>query len=551
MYFISTLFLFIIALLSLAESSSPAEFMESINGYRSACKKLGWEPKQGCTSVGHVIAFHAAIKFRLRNVPVNTIIKFEDVLLNKGNGYDPKTGVFTAPEEGVYFFEWTFISTRKSTVYVEAVVDGARKASTCVNDQQSYHVSTSGHLLYELKKGNKVWIRTFYVKAGYMHADKYTYFSGYKITLTTVLLVLHTTFSVSESLTPSKFIKDFNGYMSVCQRAGWEPRKGCSPVGHVIAFHAAIKSRLRNVPVNTIIKFEDVLLNNGNGYDPKTGVFTAPEDGVYFFQWTFISTRKSTVFLETMVDGVRKVSTCVQDQQSNHVSTSGHLLYELKKGNKVFKFSFSLLKGLLPLQISKADSKLQRASAKERMMWTPLVPTFLILLITLSIVRASSPDEFMGDMNGYRSACKKLGWEPMRDCTANHVIAFHANIKSHLNDVPINTTIKFNNVQLNKGEAYDPETGIFTAPEEGVYSFAWSFLSKQGGTVYIAATVNKIDRAHTCIGIQQSQYISTSGNLIFELMKGNKVWIRVWHIPATFIHGGYYTYFSVSKINSF
>ncbi|XP_062596086.1 heavy metal-binding protein HIP-like [Saccostrea cucullata] len=186
------------------------------------------------------------------------------------------------------------------------------------------------------------------------------------------------------------------------------------------------------------------------------------------------------------------------------------------------------------------------------MMMKPIVSTVMVLVVVaLSSVRASSPNEFMGDMNGYRSACKKLGWEPKQDCTANHIIAFYANIKSHLTNVPVNTTIQFNNVQLNRGGAYDPETGIFTAPEEGVYSFAWNFLSTKGGTVYIAATVDNFDHAHTCIGNQQSQYISTSGQLIYELKKGNKVWIRVWHVPATFIHGGYYTYFSGSKINSF
>ncbi|XP_061186954.1 complement C1q-like protein 3 [Saccostrea echinata] len=164
-----------------SETSSPSEFIKDFKGYMSACAEIGLKPKKGCSSTTPVIAFHAAIKSDLRNVPVNTIIKFDDVLLNKGNGFNPKTGVFTAPEDGVYFFQWTFISTRKSTVYVEAVVDGVRKASTSVNDQQSIHISTSGHLLYELKKGNKVWIRTLHVTAGYMHANKYTYFSGYRI----------------------------------------------------------------------------------------------------------------------------------------------------------------------------------------------------------------------------------------------------------------------------------------------------------------------------------------------------------------------------------
>lgn len=174
----------------------------------------------------------------------------------------------------------------------------------------------------------------------------------------------------------------------------------------------------------------------------------------------------------------------------------------------------------------------------------------LCIYALMQNIQATSPSQFIEDINGYRRACKSIGWEPKQDCVAYNVIAFHANLKSHLNNVPVNSTIKFENVQLNKGNGYDPITGIFTAPEDGVYSFSWSFLSQAGGTVYIAGVVDNADHAHTCIETQQSKFINTSGHLLYELRKGNKVWIRTWHIPATFIHGGFYTYFSGSKINS-
>ncbi|XP_062590229.1 complement C1q-like protein 3 [Saccostrea cucullata] len=164
------------------EPSSPLDFIKNVDSYASVCHKIGFKRLKGCSeNDDNVIAFHAALKYNLQDVPVNTTIKFEDVLLNKGKAYDPKTGIFTSPVDGIYFFEWTFMSKRRATLSLQAVVDGLGKASTCVNDQGSYHVSTSGHLLFELKKGSKAWIRTFTTKADFLYANTYTFFTGHKI----------------------------------------------------------------------------------------------------------------------------------------------------------------------------------------------------------------------------------------------------------------------------------------------------------------------------------------------------------------------------------
>lgn len=83
--------------------------------------------------------------------------------------------------------------------------------------------------------------------------------------------------------------------------------------------------------------------------------------------------------------------------------------------------------------------------------------------------------------------------------------------------------MKFENVQINKGNGYDPKTGVFTAPEDGVYSFAWSILTKTGSIVYIAAVVDDVNHAFTCIDNQKSKWINSSGHLLNQLKKGNKV----------------------------
>ena len=114
-------------------------------------------------------------------MPTNTILKFDNVRLNHDGGYNPKTGIFIAPADGVYSFTWAFLSNNGGNVYVAAMVDNVAQVKSCIYKQTSYHISTTGHLLTELKKGNKVWLQIIWIPATYIHGDNYTYFSGYRL----------------------------------------------------------------------------------------------------------------------------------------------------------------------------------------------------------------------------------------------------------------------------------------------------------------------------------------------------------------------------------
>ena len=73
--------------------------------------------------------------------------------------------------------------------------------------------------------------------------------------------------------------------------------------GKTIALHAILSKQLTNVQTNTIIRFDRALVNERNGYDPNTGKFTAPVDGVYSFSWTYHTNRGSNAYLGGYVDG--------------------------------------------------------------------------------------------------------------------------------------------------------------------------------------------------------------------------------------------------------
>ncbi|XP_052791904.1 complement C1q-like protein 4 [Mya arenaria] len=56
---------------------------------------------------------------------------------------------------------------------------------------------------------------------------------------------------------------------------------------------------------NEAIKFDRILLNEGNGYNAYTGAFTAPVTGIYLFSYHFDSTK--TTFVRLVVNGVNEV----------------------------------------------------------------------------------------------------------------------------------------------------------------------------------------------------------------------------------------------------
>lgn len=126
---------------------------------------------------GKAIVFHALLSKRLKNVPKDTIIKFENVEVNEGNGYNPTTGKFTAPVDGFYSFLWTYHIPR-SEVYLYGYVNGKIRAKT--GSRPSNWQNTSGHFVGKLKKGDQFWIESFHGTAPFIHED-YTYLSGYKI----------------------------------------------------------------------------------------------------------------------------------------------------------------------------------------------------------------------------------------------------------------------------------------------------------------------------------------------------------------------------------
>lgn len=118
----------------------------------------------------------------------------------------------------------------------------------------------------------------------------------------------------------------------------------------------------------------------------------------------------------------------------------------------------------------------------------------------------------------------KIAYPPIRTCR----VAFHARLKPSVT-LGSKQIVVFDDVITNIGQAYDQHSGFFTAPCDGIYFFACTFLRGRGVelNLQMVKNNNEISRGHAATG-GGSQ--TGSMNAVVYLRKGEVVKIR--HFPG-------------------
>lgn len=80
-----------------------------------------------------------------------------------------------------------------------------------------------------------------------------------------------------------------------------------------------------------ILVFPQIVTNNGNGYNPSTGKFTAPADGTYVFFVTVVSNYKNYIYLDIVHNGSSKVRTQSYESASYMTGTNMAVLQLVKE----------------------------------------------------------------------------------------------------------------------------------------------------------------------------------------------------------------------------
>ncbi|CAC5384737.1 COL8A [Mytilus coruscus] len=123
----------------------------------------------------------SAVLTHAQHVAANTAVKFDKVVTNIQDGYDPATGIFTAPTDGVYHISSTVTSPKGQKLFVSLYHNDVKITSIWVSPADATYEMGTTNMVLDLKEGDEVAIRSRGNFKVHSNADIYSSFSGFLI----------------------------------------------------------------------------------------------------------------------------------------------------------------------------------------------------------------------------------------------------------------------------------------------------------------------------------------------------------------------------------
>ncbi|CAC5396758.1 unnamed protein product [Mytilus coruscus] len=101
--------------------------------------------------------------------------------------------------------------------------------------------------------------------------------------------------------------------------------------------------------------------------------------------------------------------------------------------------------------------------------------------------------------------------------------AFTAILKTNIR-VNVNYIFKFDKIEVNQGNNYKSETGVFTAPRNGLYHFSCTIQVNRAGNKYFFLMKNS--SIYLRGYIVNTNYGSQTKSMIMDLEKGDYVYVK-------------------------
>ena len=130
----------------------------------------------------HHVAFSTQFSADHPTAQITSPFKFDQVIFNDGNAYNPTLGVFTAPFPGVYTFSLQIFTYGSERPVVDIRVNGRvahRMAldTTTLAGSQNGEDSDSMSVTLKLAQGDRVWVETIIDNIS-LWGSVHTFFTG-------------------------------------------------------------------------------------------------------------------------------------------------------------------------------------------------------------------------------------------------------------------------------------------------------------------------------------------------------------------------------------
>lgn len=114
-------------------------------------------------------------------------IKFDTIVTNIGSSYNRYTGVFTAPQDGVYVFSWNLYCSSDGAYFYSQLVANSNVVGAMFTDATgaNYTRTTTNVVVVEINIGDVIYVRIHptlgFKKKLHSSPDFRSTFSGWKL----------------------------------------------------------------------------------------------------------------------------------------------------------------------------------------------------------------------------------------------------------------------------------------------------------------------------------------------------------------------------------
>ncbi|ROI89220.1 Complement C1q-like protein 2 [Anabarilius grahami] len=270
------------------------------------------------------------------------------------------------------------------------------------------------------------------------------------------------------------------------------------------------------------LTYRNVFTNIGNAYNPITGIFTAPLKGAYMFRVSVFGIGPTAASAAIFKNGEHVVITH-DNQPKNDLNTSNGVVLILEVGDVVYmRESWN---GMELENVGDNGALTHRRGTHweigihRRQVDDVLSPNINIL-------------EELGEIKSMETKMKSLETEMERLRTENkdREIAFSASLvesgSGYIGPFTTHFPITYKNVFTNTGNAYNPITGIFTAPLKGAYMFRISVYGV-GGTAVSVSIIKNGEIVVSAYDYQPQNVLNSSNGVVLILEAGDVVYVRL------------------------